>query len=391
MSETRSTDRTQDAASAAAPPLVATDVRQPLGRFVWHQLRVGVPLCGGLALFLSLAFGGRFVPTLVYSLCIGLSIQSLIEGGRYALAAWQRHRRPNRDGATGNWPGWAWMAPWVVFSTVAGYGLGSLAGDWFYGAGRTFTAARGDPHGLAVVVLISLIVALIVTYIFYTRGRLAASQAQAEAARRAAVENQLLLLQSQLEPHMLFNTLANLRVLIAIDPDGAQRMLDHLIGFLRATLVASRASVHPLASEFDRLADYLALMTVRMGARLEVRFDLPQELRALAVPALLLQPLVENCIKHGLEPKVDGGRIEISARRDADRLALTVRDTGVGLGAAADRPPTASSGYGLLHVRERLQALYGGRASFSLASADDGQGGTVARLALPLQAMIRPS
>ena len=130
---------------------------------------------------------------------------------------------------------------------------------------------------------------------------------------------------------MLFNTLANLRVLIGLDAPRAQAMLDHLNAYLRATLGASRAPWHPLSAEFDRLADYLALMAVRMGPRLQVVLDLPDELRRLPLPPLLLQPLVENAIKHGLEPKVAGGRIEVGARRDGDMLELSVRDSGVGI------------------------------------------------------------
>jgi sensor histidine kinase YesM len=213
----------------------------------------------------------------------------------------------------------------------------------------------------------------------WARARLAAEQARAEAALRAAAENQLKLLESQLEPHMLFNTLANLRVLIALDANRAQAMLDHLIAFLRSTLHASRAGLHPLADEFARLADYLALMAVRMGPRLETAFDLPDDLRALPVPTLLLQPLVENSIKHGLEPKVEGGRIELRARREGDTLVLSVRDSGVGLNASAGT--SGGSRFGLEQVRQRLATLYGSRAQLALESP--AEGGTEVRLTLP--------
>ncbi|MCM2355983.1 MAG: histidine kinase, partial [Arenimonas sp.] len=196
----------------------------------------------------------------------------------------------------------------------------------------------------------------------------------------AAAENQLKLLESQLEPHMLFNTLANLRVLIALDPPRAQAMLDRLIAFLRATLNASRVGTHTLAAEFERLDDYLALMAVRMGPRLQVAFDLPQDLRALPVPPLLLQPLVENSIQHGLEPQVEGGRIEVGARREGSRLVLTVRDSGVGLSAA---PPSHGTHFGTQQVRDRLAALYGDGAAFTLAPAPEG--GTLARITIPLE------
>src|SRR2546428_7082195 len=121
-----------------------------------------------------------------------------------------------------------------------------------------------------------------------------------KAAKHSAAESKLKLLESKLEPHMLFNTLANLGVLIGTDPPRAQAMLDRLIAFLRATLEASRSGSHPLAAEFARIADYLELMQVRMGARLRSRLELPDDLAALPVPPLLLQPLVENAIQHGL-------------------------------------------------------------------------------------------
>ena len=188
------------------------------------------------------------------------------------------------------------------------------------------------------------------------------------------------LLESQLEPHMLFNTLANLRVLIALDPPRAQAMLDQLIAFLRATLSASRVGRHALGAEFSRLADYLALMQVRMGARLQTRLDLPDALATAPVPPLLLQPLVENAIRHGLEPAVAGGRIEIGALRDGGMLVLRVRDTGVGLAA----PAGEGTRFGLQQVRERLATLYGERASLTLEAAGDAEGGTLATVRLPL-------
>jgi LytS/YehU family sensor histidine kinase len=187
-------------------------------------------------------------------------------------------------------------------------------------------------------------------------------------------------LQAQLEPHMLFNTLANLRVLIGIDAVRAQAMLDRLIAFLRATLSASRVGTQALSAEFERLGDYLALMQVRMGPRLQFAFDLPHDLRETPVPPLLLQPLVENCIAHGLEPKIEGGRIDVCAARDGAVLVLTVRDSGIGLQPAA---ATQGTRFGTQQVRDRLGALYGARASFALGPAADG--GTEARITLPLK------
>ncbi len=158
-------------------------------------------------------------------------------------------------------------------------------------------------------------------------------------------------------------------------------MLDRLILFLRATLDASRSGTHPLATEFARLTDYLELMQIRMGPRLQTRLTLPRELAARKVPTLLLQPLVENAIKHGLEPQVRGGRIEISAGSEGAQLVLRVRDTGAGLAPAA---PEQGTGFGVGQVRERLATLYGPAASLDLAPAPDTEGGTLATLRMPL-------
>jgi sensor histidine kinase YesM len=123
-------------------------------------------------------------------------------------------------------------------------------------------------------------------------------------------------------------------------------------------------------------------MAVRMGPRLQVRLALPPDLATQPVPPLLLQPLVENCIQHGLEPRVEGGRIEITAARDGSRLRLTVRDTGVGL----DVPGAHGTRFGLVQVRERLKTLYGEAATLRLEAASDAEGGTLATITLPLPA-----
>jgi LytS/YehU family sensor histidine kinase len=240
---------------------------------------------------------------------------------------------------------------------------------------------------IAVSLVLSYSSALVTFTVDYLRVRLAASEVRAEAAQRQAVEAQLQLLQAQLEPHMLFNTLANLHALIETQPERAQEMLAHLIAFLRATLSASRQPEHPLSEEFTRVADYLALMQIRMGTRLQVALDLPHELSGLPVPPLLLQPLVENAIQHGLEPSRQGGQLTVRARHDGQHLILSVDDTGRGL-QAAQVARRGAAGFGLSCVRDRLQSLYGGSASLKLAPAPTGPGTSVT-LSLPL--MPRPT
>jgi len=350
-------------------------------RWLRYELQVSVPLCVAIATALTWIGGEGFWLNLIYSCCIGMLIQFSSEAGRYWLAANLARQKPGQAGLASHWPGWKWMAPWILICSVGGYWLGSLLADWLTGHQHMRNAMHGHGPFPLVLLLMSIAVAVTITYFFYAQGRIAATEAQAEAARRAAAENQLMLLQSQLEPHMLFNTLANLRVLIGLDPPKAQAMLDHLIGFLRSTLNASRSATHPLQNEFDRVADYLALMQVRMGSRLQTHLDLPEALQAWAVPPLLLQPLVENAILHGLEPKVEGGRITLRAWADEQALHLEVSDTGVGL---VNAQTTTGTGFGTEQVCQRLATQYGPAARLSLHAAADAEGGTVARIDLPL-------
>jgi LytS/YehU family sensor histidine kinase len=236
------------------------------------------------------------------------------------------------------------------------------------------------------MIVFTLIAAIGAIAVFANRERLI--RAQAEAARekaraetiaRQAMQAQLQLLQAQVEPHMLFNTLANLHGLIAIDPDRATLMLDQLIQYLRATLSSSRADATTLEHEFALIDAYLGLMEVRMGSRLSYRLDLPDSLRERAVPPMLLQPLVENAIIHGLEPTIAGGEIVVTAAMRGSELELAVRDTGLGLEAVG---PGSGNRVGVANTRARLHGLYGERARLELAPATPQ--GTLARLTLPM-------
>jgi signal transduction histidine kinase len=365
---------------------------QDVLQLLWRELRINIPVTVGSAVFFTVLNRDSFANNLIYSFIIAVFIQGLIEAGRYGLSYRLRRRFPdnmvaqhNWAGwgiAQRNWPGWGLMAPWIVVSALIGYGAGRTLGDLLTGVHRPPGALFQNPRALLLPMAVVFVLAIGCTYFFYARGRMAAMEARAQAALRTSAENRLKLMESQLEPHMLFNTLANLRVLIGIDPLRAETMLDRLIAFLRATFDASRSGSHSLASEFARIGDYLELMQVRMGARLHIRIDLPAELAALPVAPLLLQPLVENAIKHGLEPKVAGGRIEVAARRDGDALVLSVRDTGAGLGAS----PIAGERFGTQQVRERLASIYGSAGTFALTPAGDDEGGTLATVRFPASA-----
>jgi hypothetical protein len=362
---------------ASASSLPAPEDR--LRRFALRGLRV--MLIGALvSAVVSFAFARHPLASGVYGVSITMMCWFFIDGGRLLALAWRQRRVPaGADPVSLRWPGWPTMAAIVFAGALAGYSVGNAIANRITGLNSP-GLLDSDIRQAVGILLLSLIPGALGTYFFYSRGMLAKTEAMAQTAQRQAAENQLRLLESQLEPHMLFNTLANLRVLIGVDPPRAQRMLDQLIAFLRATLSASRASMHPLSAEFGRLSDYAALMQIRMGERLKARFELPAELAALQVPPLLLQPLVENAIQHGLEPHVDGGCLLVSAAREGDMLVLGVRDTGVGLDPARG----TDTRFGLQQVRDRLATLYGPAASLVLEPATDAQGGTVARVRIPM-------
>lgn len=368
----------ENAAMAQSALCTAPTAREVVLRFAARGLRIEAAALV-VATCLWALFRQPFWETVLYSICISTMCWLFIEAGRAAAAAWQRSRHRPVEPRSG-WPGWTSMLTVVAVGGVLGYAVGNELANALTGSNSPgpFDA---DPRQTLAILVLALVPALTITYFFQSRAIIARQREQVERAERQAAEQQLKLIESQLEPHMLFNTLANLRALIAVEPARAQAMLDRLIAFLRASLAGSRSDSQSLAAEFARLRDYLALMEVRMGDRLATRFTLPAELAAAQIPPLLLQPIVENSIRHGLELQREGGRIDIAAARDGDALVVTVRDTGAGASGVA---PAAGGGFGLDHVRERLATLYGSTASFALVPAADGGGGMVATVRLPL-------
>lgn len=306
-------------------------------------------------------------PPVAYSMSIGFCTWAIVDIGRHFFPSARE---------TG-WPKGFTGVGLVAVGILVGFALGNSIGDFLC---RTLGLYVGPPPDLRKELLNSLLISVVAgivgSFYFYAVSRSAYLEQQMGEARRHADEARLKLLETQLEPHMLFNTLANLRALIAVDPARAQDMLDHVIAYLRATLDASRRTTHPLQAEFDRLRDYLELMAIRMGPRLAYELQLPADLAQQPVPTLLLQPLVENSIQHGLEPKVGGGRVLVRAHREDGQLVLQVDDTGVG----ATQSSPGGGGFGLAQVRERLAALHGAKARLDFRAAADG---AHARITLP--------
>jgi two-component sensor histidine kinase len=348
------------------------------GPLLQHALLVAA-LNSLIAVALSVFDEHGLATNMVYSQCIGLSIWALIEVAlQWLVTDWDQQWR--RLVALVPVPVPVPVAVAVAVAVVAGYMLGTLVADTLLQA-NSFGYLADQPRKFWGLLVISLGAGTGMTYFFLSRAQLVAERQRTEVALRLEAESRLKLLDAQLEPHMLFNTLANLSMLISVDPSRAQTMLEHLITYLRATLSASRTNTHTLEQEFDRLRDYLELMAVRMGSRLQFALDLPEALRPLAVPTLLLQPLVENSIQHGLEPKVEGGRIDIFARLDSERLSLEVVDTGLGLGASAS--VVEGRGFGLTQIRERLVTLYGAAGALKLVA--EHAGGVRATVTFPIK------
>jgi len=191
---------------------------------------------------------------------------------------------------------------------------------------------------------------------------------KADAAQTATEKEltvaKLSLLHAQVEPHFLYNTLASAQLLTRSDPARADEMLGHLIQYLRRSLPSTENELSTLGVELERALAYLEILKVRMGPRLSVQVDVPEDVRATALPPMMLQTLVENAIKHGLEPRTGGGTVWIRARRGDDgAVAVTVADDGDGFNTK-----TNGTGIGLRNVRERLRLVYGGEAALAVVA-----------------------
>jgi LytS/YehU family sensor histidine kinase len=212
-----------------------------------------------------------------------------------------------------------------------------------------------------------------------------AARADVESARAASrehvlqkqvLEARLKLMQAQIEPHFLFNTLANVQHLVGKDPALANQVLGSLIRYLRSAMPQMRDDTTTLARELELARAYLEIQRVRMGDRLRFNIDLDENVSSAVIPPMMLMTLVENAIKHGIDPVKTGGAIDIFATREGEQIVLRVRDSGNGI------VPTSAPGVGLQNVRERLNALFGAAASLELREATPK--GVEALLKIPL-------
>lgn len=245
------------------------------------------------------------------------------------------------------------------------------------------------------IVFLLLTLALVVAmrgWAKYSAQSLLASEAQLEAERarsqvaerdRELVRAELTLLRTQIEPHFLWNTLAHVQFLTRKSPEDAERMTGHLIRFLRSAVPKTQDNTTTLGTELESVDAYLSLMKIRMGSRLTVTVEMDESIGNLPFPPRLIHTLVENAIKHGIEPKVGAATLSVTAGRvtgNAQRFQVEVVDNGVGL---QEQPSTQGTGLGLRSVRERLRLAYNGKAVLTVNGRVSG--GVVASIEVPLE------
>lgn len=353
----------------------SSPIRDALYTGIWSSL---------IALFLITAsrlfnrsddsFLGDLLPSLVISNIVGYLIHGTLVAADRALGGWPRRAR----GVTRVVYHVAIVFVCVMVGIVLGTALLKGVSPLLY---LTSSRAITTMLPFALFMGIFMFVVLLTGERRSNADALAARQSeQIASAAQLLAEARLRALQAQIEPHFLYNTLANVVGLIDSQPAQARRMLERFIDYLRASLDASRADAATLGAELDLAAAYLDVLAVRMGERLRYRFEVADDCRALGIAPMLLQPVIENAVTHGLEPKVEGGDIVVRASRQGEQLTIEVSDTGAGLGGGPVKP---GGGVGLSNLRARLRSLYGSDAQVQLF--ENQTSGITVRLVLPLK------
>lgn len=245
-------------------------------------------------------------------------------------------------------------------------------------------------EALQPIVLLGLIFTAICFYYFHaTEKTMIAEQALALSKRKqleqekALVLSQLSQLQSQIEPHFLFNTLANISALIELDSNKAKLMLEKLTDLLRGSLKTNRNPLITVEQEIELLNAYLSIQQIRLGDRLTYEID-NQIIEPISLPPLLIQPLVENAITHGIEPSAQGGQLMVQFKQENNQFIVVISDNGVGLELVS---PSKGHGMSLNNIKQRLHDLFDGSASVSITENKDG--GVNAELTIPSDKLLQ--
>lgn len=275
-----------------------------------------------------------------------------------------------------------------IFNVIAlGLGAGALAGSgfgwWLLRLIHAGTIELPVSTRLWSTVVGGIVFGIPVTYFFVSRITINAArqQAQEETIKRLTLEKEaagtnLRLLQAQIEPHFLFNTLSTILSLMDTDTAAAKSMLMDFTGYLRISLSRTRTGMVTLGQELELVEAYLRIYKIRMGRRLTFRIECPDALKEIPFPPLMIQPLVENALKHGLEPLIDGGSVSVACRAEEGLLKVMIRDTGPGIITGFQH------GTGIANVMERLKAIYGSRGHLNFHTM--APAGLSAELEVPL-------
>jgi sensor histidine kinase YesM len=304
-------------------------------------------------------------PMMIYSHSIGLSIFTSTH------LLWLRHRSDEI----------------VALDIVIGIALGSVVGSFIGGSltGTLDYLLSNSMSALGANVMLGLIFGSAIGHYFFSNYKMTGAKLELQqrenqqlTAQKELAETQLRLLQAQIEPHFLFNTLSNIHSLIETDPRRASTVLEAFSDYLRASLRRSRKGDTTLHDELDLINAYIEIQQARMGKRLRFKMEIPEQLLDLPCPPMLVQPLVENAVVHGIEPQVQGGVVELHATLSEQRLCISVNDDGAGFGGMK-----GGQGLALDNIRARLNALYGDTAKLQIHKRDSG--GVEVVLQLPLE------
>jgi signal transduction histidine kinase len=332
-------------------------------RFVWT-----IVLAAGAAASVVWYFQNTYYDLLKSALCMGFSIMLAV-----TIAGNLRQTFMPREGAQLLGVLFGSFGGILLVGIVKGRDLAEMFTERLWGV--TITTSLGIGFGCVITAAMIL---------REQRSRMQSDLLRAESEKhrleKQVMEARLQVMQAQVEPHFLFNTLANVQHLVESDAKGAGRMLDNLIRYLRIALPQMRESSSTLGREMDMAAAYLEIFKIRMGARLDYSMSLPSDLRDQEFPPMMLITLVENAIKHGLDPCCDAGVVELSAVQRDGKLIVRVADTGEGF------QPKTGGGVGLANIRERLSTLYGKAAKLTLE--ENQPRGVVATIELPQRGMI---
>jgi signal transduction histidine kinase len=382
------------------PPL-SEEVPELQALLAWLRQRWAWLVGGYLVFFAALVLPGLLrdrgsdystVAVVLPHLVLFIAVNSAMEmwvGFRVNLANLQQVLRVNRGRRA--------LAPMVGVIVMLVLASAALADSRWDAAARAWLQDTMAPS-VAALLLLALLVGLpeLVARLRVRQHDLSLQLLQAQATQerlaRVTAESEMRLLQAQVEPHFLYNTLANLRFLVQSGSPDALRMTDALIDYLRTSVPDMRAQQVPLGREVDHARHFLDIMQMRMAGRLRYTIDVPPPLREVALPPLVLLTLVENAVKHGVAPQVEGGSVSLRARAEGSRVVVTVEDDGAGLpdAVAAVESPAGSGGTGLANVRARLALVYDEEADLQLTAAVPR--GTCATLRLPLTGpLARPA